>query len=352
MASVSTNTITQGTKTLKLSGNPLENEKTTLIKQLSDKIENTKHGDWRDDLLKDGYVVVKNAISKEKAQDYQNQIFDWLRSFNKGWKLDDESTWNDNHLPDHHWNNIYSKHSTCHEKFFWDIRLDPGFKDKFAKLWGTNELLVSFDAINIAFPTRDASIEPKFWPHVDQSPFRTGLSCVQGIANLSEAGEKDGGLVVYKDSHKLLENFFKEVYGEENWESKDNVQISKDQLQWFLDNGAEKVKVIAEPGDLILWDSRTIHYGSGPEYDSNNIRTIAYISYSPANFATEENLIKKRQAFEKWHGTTHWAHDNINTRNLPAYLPNGELDPYQRTEPNVKPELTKELLQLAGVVPY
>jgi len=337
---------------LKLSANPLVNEKTKLITELSDKIQSTTYGDWRDDLFKNGFVVIKGAISQEKAKEYQERIFDWLRSFNRGLKIEDRSTWRAENLPDHSRINSFSKYCVPHEKVFWDIRMDPGFRKHFAKLWETDELLVSFDALNISFPGREDAPDPGFWPHVDQSPFRTGLSCVQGIANLSEAGEKDGGLVVYKYSNKLLSQFFKEVYGIENWTPVDNVKLKDEHIQWFLEHGAEELKVIAEPGDLILWDSNTVHYGKNPDEDSKNIRTVAYISYTPAAFATDENLKKKQDAFKKWNGTTHWAHDNINIREDPPRLVNGELDPNDRKEPWEKPDLTPDLLKLAGVIPY
>lgn len=345
-----TTTLTQ--PRLKLSSNPLENEKSQYVRDLSDKILSTTHNDWRDDLLRDGFVVIKKAITKEKAKYYQDQAFDWLTSFGTDLKIDDRFTWTRPNLPDPTQINTYYKYRVSHEKFFWDIRQEEGFRKPFEQLWGTNELLVSFDALNITFPNRADHISREFWPHVDQSPFRSGLSCVQGIANLSEAGPKDGGLMVYKGSHKLLEKFLVEIYGEENWKPEDIVKISKEHLEWFVQNGAEKYKVVAEPGDLILWDSRTIHYGQEPDKDSDVIRTITYISYSPAEFATEENLKKKKQAFENWNGTSHWAHDNIFTRYDPPRLANGEIDPNDRKEPREKPILTDDLLKLAGALPY
>lgn len=58
-------------------------------------------GDWRDQLFKDGYVVVKGVLSKEKAQSYVDRQFQWLESFPYGFKADDQSTWGKEHLPDH-----------------------------------------------------------------------------------------------------------------------------------------------------------------------------------------------------------------------------------------------------------
>jgi hypothetical protein len=38
----------------------------------------TSFGDWRDDLARDGYVVIKGAIPRERADNYANQMYSWL----------------------------------------------------------------------------------------------------------------------------------------------------------------------------------------------------------------------------------------------------------------------------------
>jgi hypothetical protein len=37
-----------------------------------------KFGDWRDDLARDGYAVVKGAIPEAKALDYADRMYSWL----------------------------------------------------------------------------------------------------------------------------------------------------------------------------------------------------------------------------------------------------------------------------------
>lgn len=145
---------------------------------------------------------------------------------------------------------------------------EPTIIDAFAKLWQTQELLVSFDGVNLTLPTKDR--EPvKAWPHVDQSPLRRGLQCVQGILNLTTNGPKDGGLIVLKGSSALNESFFKTHDTErETWGPADWFGFTPEEVDWFKDRGCTAVKVCAEPGDLILWDSRTVHYNCLPESDA------------------------------------------------------------------------------------
>jgi hypothetical protein len=37
-----------------------------------------EHGDWRDDLARDGYAVIKGAIPRERADKYTDQMYSWL----------------------------------------------------------------------------------------------------------------------------------------------------------------------------------------------------------------------------------------------------------------------------------
>lgn len=68
-------------------------------------------GDWRDQLVKDGYVVLKGVISQDKAKSYLDSMFDWLESFPYGFKKDDPSTWGPEHLPAH------IKYFTCRDLY-------------------------------------------------------------------------------------------------------------------------------------------------------------------------------------------------------------------------------------------
>jgi hypothetical protein len=38
----------------------------------------TKYGDWRDDLARDGYAVVKGAIPRDRADKYADKMYNWL----------------------------------------------------------------------------------------------------------------------------------------------------------------------------------------------------------------------------------------------------------------------------------
>lgn len=167
--------------------------------------------------------------------------------------------------------------------------------------------------MNVTLPRqKDLTWSP--WPHCDQSPHRKGMQCVQGLLNYQPNGPKDGGLIVMKGSSKIFDTFFstqrKQAEHEdkppEEEDFKDLFIFTEEDVKWFESQGCELVKTCLEPGDLALWDSRTMHYACFPEGDL--IRHVQYICMTPAKFAKKEDLELKADVFRSWQGTTHWPH--------------------------------------------
>lgn len=310
------------------------------------------YGDWRDDLRDKGYAVVKGAIPHERAVEYQQRALKWLTSFGLPLDLNDPNTWVAENMPVQSKLNTFDNYCVAHEKFMWDARMEPGVVDAFSKVWNTNELLVSFDSLNITLPGRKDKPTRAPWPHVDQSPFKRGLHCIQGIINLSHVGDEDGSLMVMPGSNTHNAEFFDTQTDRSSWPSIDWRRFSEEEMKWFENRGLNACKVKAEPGDLILWDSRTVHWGAEPTANSKTIRTVIYVSYSPAKLATKEALEEKARVFNLYGATTHWAHDNIWLRPQLAHLPDGTVDPRNRNEPLEKPKANEKMLKLAGLKPY
>ncbi|KAK8223776.1 hypothetical protein HDK77DRAFT_44631 [Phyllosticta capitalensis] len=317
--------------------------------------DGTVYGDWRDDFHRDGCAVVKNVISPERAAYYRQKQIEWLQSFNRGFDPNDESTWTQDHLPVNFKGGMYFAYSSTHEKFVWESRMEPGVIDVFTKLWGTDELLCSFDGMNITLP-RQKDLKWTPWPHCDQSPERLGMQCVQGLLNYAPNGPKDGGLMLMKGSSKLFNEFFNQTRKQADHEDKppeeenfkDLFIFTEDDVKWFEDHGCELIKVDMEPGDFVLWDSRTMHYARHPEGDQ--IRHVQYICMTPAKFAKQEDVKMKSELFSQWQGTTHWPHCNLRQQGPP--LRDGKVDPQNRDKPLEPPVLTDRLLQFAGVKAY
>ena len=117
-------------------------------------------------------------------------------------------------------------------------------------------------------------------------------------------------LIVCKGAHLYSEQFHREV-GFPEKERNEHIPawnpewygFTDNGMKWFEEKNLEWVKVSAEPGDLLLWDSRTPHYNLSSTTDQH--RFCVYTCYMPVADASQEDLKRKKIAFEGWFGTTH-----------------------------------------------
>lgn len=267
-----------------------------------------------------------------------------------GFKRDDPSTVKEANLPIINEKGMVFGYGLAHESFAWDIRQEPGVVEAFARVYDTPDLIVSFDGINMAFPNRTDVKPNKPWPHQDQNPEKPGFRCLQGLVNIFPNGDNDGGLICCKGAHRLSEEFHREFKDEpriwawtEEWFGFTNAGMA-----WLREKGLEWVKVNAEPGDLIMWDSRTPHYNVSPT--GTMPRFCAYTCYMPVADASQEDLQRKKMAFETRQGTTHWP-NALHVGGTPPPMRDGVRDPYDTGKPRQDPQLTELGFALTGI-PY
>lgn len=206
-------------------------------------------------------------------------------------------------------------YGACHEDFVWAVRSEPGVVGAFESVFGTKDLIVSFDTINYGFSNRTCLPSNNPWPHQDQDPEEPGFRCLQGLVNLLPNGADDGGLIVCKGAHLLSEQFHNELRGNEKripaW-TKEWYGYTEKGMKWLEDHELEWVKVEAEPGDLLLCmylhlilscadgfcqgDSRTPHYNVPAKGTQD--RLAIYTCFMPVADASQEDLARKKIAYE------------------------------------------------------
>lgn len=93
--------------------------------------------------------------------------------------------------------------------------------------------------------------------------------------------------MVLEGSFPLYNEFF-ETHEHEapegGWKWIDSYHFTADQVQWFMDKGCKWKKVEAGPGDVILWDSRMMHYGAPAEGDVPRVATCKFSTSSTPPF--------------------------------------------------------------------
>jgi len=267
-----------------------------------------------------------------------------LEGFETGIDREDKSTWKASNWP-HNSHGIIQHYALGQEQFVWDMRMEESVINIFAQIWGTRKLLVSFDGANLSRPSQINRPDKK-WEHVDQGPKKLGFQCIQGSVNLLDCGEEDGGLVVYDGSHKLHTAFF-EAHTEAKHGDWYLFCREKGELDFYA--SCKQIKVCAKAGDMILWDSRTVHYATRPTGKRN--RSVIYICMTPAEWAHETAIKKKKKAFADKRMTTHWPHCPILFPVKPRSYGKKEVETHFPVSRKLA-TLNSTGKRLAGLLPY
>ncbi|EGC36280.1 hypothetical protein DICPUDRAFT_94354 [Dictyostelium purpureum] len=305
--------------------------------------------EWRKHLYDHGWAIVKNVIPKEKCEEYSSRFWDWVEGFNSGVKRNKPSTWTSDNWPGHI-HGIFQGYAIGQTQFVWDVRSEEEIIKIFEMIYQDKELLVSFDGANLSRPTIES--RASMWAHFDQGSQKNDFRCIQGFLNLQPCQEFDGGLIVYEDSHLQHDAFFKEsgAVSDGDWYK---FQEDPQPLKWF--KNCKKIKVCCDPGDFVLWDSRTIHYACPPikHKGTGNCREVVYVSCQPASLANERVIGQKQKAFYSKRMTSHWASENIKLfARTPRSYGDTEREQRFQFDETTLPVLNERARKLAGLDPY
>lgn len=213
------------------------------------------------------------------------------------------------------------QHYIGHSQYLWDIRQNPGVVEAFATIYGTWDLLVSYDGASILFPPEitGRGWHRNDWYHCDQSYSRTNFECAQGWVTLYDVREMDATLSVLEGSHHYHDEFASN-FGLPRV-NKDWYQLPVgecEEMQFYRSRGCSPTRVVCPAGSLVVWDSRVVHTGKGvPGGRTNNyqlgvppevgIRSVAYVSMQPRWMCGTTTLRKRVSHYERGRMTNHWA---------------------------------------------
>ena len=304
-------------------------------------------------LNEQGFVVFANALKTDQAAHAVTLLWDYLEELGTGIKRDDPSTWDSDRWPTAVHGGILPSYGIGHSAAQWYIRDAGSVQDCFAAIWETDDLLVSFDGVSIWRPwTYNANWKTNTgnsWLHIDQHPIgRPGKHCVQGLVNLLPSSPITGGNVVVPGSHKRFEHI-PEQYSERLARihpSIDHFRFPNDDPQLA---DTQPIMAHMEPGDLMLWDSRTIHcssHGTGtPDNDTDLLRAASLICMMPRSKSNAKTIELRKQAVEKRTSTTNWSDCFVDADKFPEIVNAPNHDQYQW--PPV-PKLNPRQLQMVG----
>ena len=304
-------------------------------------------------LEREGYVVLKETLTKQQAGKTLNLLWDYLEELDTGIDRKDPKTWDDDRWPTAAHGGILPSYGIGHSKSQWYLRSIPNVKKAFAKIWGTEDLLTSFDGVSLWRPW---NINPQWktesgqtWFHIDQHPIsRPGKQCVQGLVNLLPTSEEIGGNVMVPGSHKFFKNIPQEYE-----ERLAKLPLGVDHFRFPNDDpklsSQKPIMCHMEVGDMLLWDSRTIHCSnSGTSLSKGTkelIRAASLICMMPKEKSNSEVIKRRREAVKKVISTTNWSDKFRNADEFPIILEANERGKYKWPD---KPNLSAYQKDLVG----
>jgi len=299
-----------------------------------------------------GYVVIKNALSESEAAKTLDLLWDYLEDLNTGIDRNDPSTWEDDRWPTCAHGGIMPSYGIGHSESQWYLRGIPNVKKAFAKIWESDDLLTSFDGVSLWRPW---NINPDWktesgqsWFHIDQHPIsKPGKQCIQGLVNLLPTSKEIGGNVIIPGSH----NFFKDL-PDEYHERLSKLPLEIDHFRFPNDDpklsSDKAVMCHMEPGDMLLWDSRTIHCsnsGTSLDQETNTlIRAASLICMMPKHLTSEDVLEQRREAVDKLISTTNWTNSFRNADEFPLILEAEDREKYTWPKKPILSEYQKSLI--------
>ncbi len=266
--------------------------------------------DWKF-WIHNGYIVIKNAISREQAQ----RTAEFLWEFDEK-DPNDPETW---YAPPRAAMKMKELTGTgmvevYNNQHLWNNRQEQRVYDAFVDIWGTEELWVTIDRANLNFPNRPGH-EKKGFIHWDYDP-ETRPQNVQGV--LALADQTDENMGGFQCIPWLYRNY-------DTW--KLSQPEDRDHFQPDITGLEDKiVKVPLEAGDLLIFNSTQPH-GIRPNKSGNKVRIAQYISMMPAE---EDNEALRDWRVHSWKNRVapegyafpgdprNWERDKYDTAKLTA----------------------------------
>ena len=293
-------------------------------------------------LLREGYVVVSGVADASELDTLRRLLWAHLEQttpYRRGrpetWGAEGPWTQGDGsrafpgpaHLGLLTWGNIGQS------ELLWKARCLPNVGLAFEGAWGLNggdPMMCSFDGLTCFRPPqvdeRWRSQEALEWLHVDQGATKRGLVGLQGALMLYDQDAGTGGFVCVPRSHLRHEALVP------SHRQRDFVKFDPDDAR--LEGLGDARLICCNAGDLVLWDSRTVHASQpadpkapvpmepGMPGQPRLARVGCLICMTPAEMYVrapggEELKLRRRKLIEEACTTTHWPQEGVMTSQGP-----------------------------------
>lgn len=208
---------------------------------------------------KNGYVVVRNAISKKDCEDTQQAIWNYLQM-----DPDKKETW---YIRSENQKGLmlnFSDHKTLNRN-----RFSPKIKKAYQQLYGTTKIYKTIDKVSFNPPENENFNflgSPLHWDISLKQPMSFGL---QGLLYLTDCGPNDGAFHCVSGFHNQIIQWLNNLDPDENPR-----EMAIKTLQ--------SKPVIGNAGDFIIWNNTLPHCATPNKGETP--RMVQYLTYLPNDY--------------------------------------------------------------------
>ena len=226
-----------------------------------------------------GYVVIKQAVSKEQAAATAAFLWEFEEKDPANpatWYTAPRAEMKMKELANTGMVEVYN------HQHLWNNRQVQRVYDAFVDIWGTEKLWVTIDRANLNFPIQPG-FEYKGFIHWDYDPETKPVN-VQGVLALADQTDENmGGFQCVPELYRTFDTW--------------KLIQPADRNHFMPDvSGFDLVKVPLEAGDLLIFNSLEPH-GIRPNLSKDKVRIAQYLSMMPAE---EDNEALKQWRIQSW----------------------------------------------------
>jgi hypothetical protein len=205
---------------------------------------------------KNGYIVVKNAISREDCEKTQNAILDYLEA-----SLDNPDSWYKNHEAKEGLMVLFTNHPTLDKN-----RASLTIQKAYQQLYETDKIYRVIDKVSFNPPENNSYKFRGSLLHWDVSlqlpiPYK-----LQGLLYLTDVKQDSGAFHCVAGFHHQIENWMKNLPQNAN---------PRDMAIREL----KPIPVLGNAGDFVIWHQALPHCAT--PNTSNLPRMVQYLTYLP-----------------------------------------------------------------------
>ncbi|MEZ0007876.1 ectoine hydroxylase-related dioxygenase (phytanoyl-CoA dioxygenase family) [Flavobacterium sp. 28YEA47A] len=215
---------------------------------------------------KNGYIVLKKAISKEDCKATENAIWNFL-----GMNPEKKETWYNRHAEQKGLMVSFSNHETLNKN-----RLSERIRKAYVQLYKTDKIYHTVDKVSFNPPeTENFKFmgSPLHWDVSLKTPIPFGL---QGLLYLTDCGPDDGAFHCVSGFHNEINSWLEKLQPYENPREKALETLTP-------------VPVMGNAGDFIIWQNTLPHCATANH--GKNPRMVQYLTYFPDDFRSASEWI-------------------------------------------------------------